>query len=68
MNDGFKPRFLKTFEDLGARIREATETYVAEVKNRSFPAPEHTIESPALQSARASSRDEPIQLYGKNRR
>ena len=68
MNDGFKPRFLKTFDDLGSRIREATAAYVTEVKERSFPATEHTFESPALQDLQTSTEDEPIPLYGKNRR
>ncbi|NMM54173.1 3-methyl-2-oxobutanoate hydroxymethyltransferase [Paenibacillus aquistagni] len=36
-------RFVKTYADLGAVIRDSVSQYVKEVKGRSFPAPEHTF-------------------------
>jgi len=37
----FKPRMAKVFADAGAVIRQGLEAYVAEVTDRTFPAPEH---------------------------
>lgn len=37
----FKPKFVKRFADLGAEVEKAAASYAAEVKARSFPAPEH---------------------------
>lgn len=38
-------RFVKTFADVGAVIRDGIGSYVSEVKQRSFPAPEHTFKA-----------------------
>jgi len=38
---GRKPRFVRNFMDGSPSIRAAIETYVAAVKTRAFPAPEH---------------------------
>ena len=43
LNDGFKPRFLKRFAELGEATRGALSAYVDEVKARSYPAEEHTF-------------------------
>ena len=40
----FKPRFVKHFANLAPVMGEAFATYAAEVKARSFPAPEHTFQ------------------------
>ncbi len=40
--DKFVPKFVKQYAHLGDIILEALETYRDEVKNGSFPAPEHT--------------------------
>ncbi|MBW8284713.1 MAG: 3-methyl-2-oxobutanoate hydroxymethyltransferase [Rhizobium sp.] len=40
----FKPRFVKHYADLAAVISQAAEDYAAEVRARSFPAPEHTFQ------------------------
>lgn len=40
----FKPRFVKHFASLAPQISQAFESYAAEVKARSFPAPEHTFQ------------------------
>ena len=36
-------RFVKTYGDVGSLIRSSIESYVKEVKNRSFPAEEHVF-------------------------
>jgi len=38
----WSPRFAKRFGDVGAALRTATDDYVAEVRGRAFPGPEHT--------------------------
>lgn len=60
MNDGFQPKFLKTFESLGDRIRGAIGQYVDEVKAGAFPGPEHTI------GASPPARDVTVPVYGGN--
>ncbi|WP_234996190.1 3-methyl-2-oxobutanoate hydroxymethyltransferase [Pseudobacteriovorax antillogorgiicola] len=42
-NDDFKPKFLKTYANLGQIIRNALQEYVSDVKGGSFPAEEHTF-------------------------
>jgi len=39
------PKFAKRFAELGDAIVEATQAYVSEVRDRSFPAPEHTFKA-----------------------
>jgi 3-methyl-2-oxobutanoate hydroxymethyltransferase len=41
MNDEFRPRFVKRYEQLGVRIRTAVEAYVSEVRGGRFPDAEH---------------------------
>ena len=43
MNLDFKPKFAKRFADVGTQILRATEAYVSEVRERSFPALEHAF-------------------------
>jgi 3-methyl-2-oxobutanoate hydroxymethyltransferase len=43
MNPDFKPKFAKRFADVGTQIVRATEAYVSEVRDRSFPAVEHAF-------------------------
>ncbi len=43
MNEGFAPRFLKKYAELGPAIRSAAECYAAEVRAGVFPADEHSI-------------------------
>ncbi len=38
MNDSFKPRFVRTYENLATRIRTAVDNYAADVKSGAFPA------------------------------
>lgn len=37
----YKPKFVKRFADLGTEVEKAAASYAAEVKSRTFPAPEH---------------------------
>jgi 3-methyl-2-oxobutanoate hydroxymethyltransferase len=43
LNEGFTPRFLKKYADLGPAIREAVGRYAAEVREGTFPAAEHSF-------------------------
>jgi 3-methyl-2-oxobutanoate hydroxymethyltransferase len=53
MNPDFSPKFVKKYLDLGALIDGAAKRYRDEVKQGSFPGPEHTF----------SSEPAPVQLY-----
>jgi 3-methyl-2-oxobutanoate hydroxymethyltransferase len=37
------PRFVKSYSDAGAAMAEGTRAYIADVRNGTFPAPEHSI-------------------------
>jgi 3-methyl-2-oxobutanoate hydroxymethyltransferase len=41
MFDGFRPKFVKQYDDLGARIRAGLHAYHADVTERVFPGKEH---------------------------
>ena len=41
MFNDFTPKFVKKYENLGDRMRNAFATYIEEVKNGSFPSEEH---------------------------
>ncbi|GFK94983.1 3-methyl-2-oxobutanoate hydroxymethyltransferase [Fundidesulfovibrio magnetotacticus] len=41
LGGGFSPRFVKRYDDLGARTREALSRFAAEVRDGTFPGPEH---------------------------
>lgn len=43
LNSGFRPKFLKTFGDLGGETRKALGAYVDEVRKGSYPGPEHSF-------------------------
>lgn len=42
IGDGPMPRFVKTYERIGERMREAISAYVGEVRDGSFPGEEHS--------------------------
>jgi len=65
MNDGFKPRFLKTYAGLGESIDGAARAYIEEVRKGLFPAEEHTLND-ALDLGEEPTCDEPIPLYGRS--
>jgi len=41
LNTGFRPKFLKTFGDLGNGVRDALGSYVKQVMEGEYPGPEH---------------------------
>ena len=41
LNEGFAPRFLKRYAELGEEVRGAVERYAQEVRKGKFPGPEH---------------------------
>ena len=41
----FTPRFVKRYAELGAAMSDAAAHYAAEVRSRTFPAPEHTFKA-----------------------
>lgn len=43
LTNGFRPKFLKRYSELGPVVKESAAAYIREVKARSFPGPEHTF-------------------------
>ncbi len=43
MDDTFKPRFVRRYDELAPRIRTAVEAYAKDVRQGSFPGEEHTV-------------------------
>ena len=44
LNEGFSPGFLKRYAQLADSVRDAVRSYVSEVKDGSYPGPEHSYE------------------------
>lgn len=44
LNDGFQPRFLRRFAELGAAARTGVAEYAAAVRGGEYPGPEHSFE------------------------
>ena len=68
INMGFKPKFLKTFANLGQDIQNATQEYIKEVREGSFPGPEHSFKSKqrlrVVGDEASESQDDNLILYG----
>jgi len=59
MDDAFKPKFVKRYEDLASRIGRAVERFANEVRERSFPDEAHSFSRvQKKRGARASDEDE----------
>ena len=43
MNEEFRPRFVKRYENFAVRIRTAIDSYIGEVRSGAFPGPEHSF-------------------------
>jgi 3-methyl-2-oxobutanoate hydroxymethyltransferase len=43
MDDTFRPRFVKRYDELAPRIRKAVESYAREVREAQFPGEAHTV-------------------------
>jgi 3-methyl-2-oxobutanoate hydroxymethyltransferase len=44
LNEGFSPKFLKRYAELGGAVRDAVRSYAAEVRGGTYPAKEHSFE------------------------
>jgi 3-methyl-2-oxobutanoate hydroxymethyltransferase len=44
LNEGFSPKFLRRYAELGGAVRDAVRTYANEVRKGSYPAKEHSFE------------------------
>ena len=55
MNDAFRPKFVKRYDQLGVRIRTAVQKYIDEVKDGHFPTEEYSFGGTAPQSAQPYS-------------
>jgi 3-methyl-2-oxobutanoate hydroxymethyltransferase len=44
LNETFSPKFLKRFAELGAAVRGAARAYATEVREGTYPGPEHSFE------------------------
>ena len=44
LNEGFNPKFLKRYAELGEAVRGAVRAYAAEVREGTYPGPEHSFE------------------------
>jgi 3-methyl-2-oxobutanoate hydroxymethyltransferase len=44
LNEGFSPKFLKRYAELAAVVRAAAARYAAEVRDGSYPGPDHSFE------------------------
>lgn len=42
MNEGFSPKFLKRYAELGKAVKEAAERFAVEVREGKYPGPEHS--------------------------
>ena len=47
MNEEFRPKFVKRYDNLAVRIRTAVEQYITEVRNEQFPDEEHSFSKDA---------------------
>ena len=47
LTEGHLPRFVKRYANLSREIRDALESYAAEVRSGTFPEDQHTYEMPA---------------------
>lgn len=47
MNEEFRPKFVKRYDNLAVRIRTAVEQYITEVRNQHFPDEEHSFSKDA---------------------
>jgi 3-methyl-2-oxobutanoate hydroxymethyltransferase len=43
MNEEFRPRFVKRYENFAVRVRTAIDSYIGEVRSGDFPGPEHSF-------------------------
>ena len=51
MNDAFKPRFVRKYDNFAMRIRTAADAYVNDVRSGAFPATEESFSTEAAPRA-----------------
>jgi 3-methyl-2-oxobutanoate hydroxymethyltransferase len=56
IHDGPLPRFVKKYEELGLRMKEAVSSYVREVKEGRFPAMEHSYDAEGRKKDRTAGK------------
>ncbi|HEX7919252.1 MAG TPA: 3-methyl-2-oxobutanoate hydroxymethyltransferase [Gemmatimonadales bacterium] len=44
LNEGFTPKFLKTYAKLAGEVKQAAEAYSADVRTGAYPGPEHSFD------------------------
>ena len=44
LNEGFNPKFLKRYAELGQAVRAAVRSYASDVRNGRYPGPEHSFD------------------------
>jgi 3-methyl-2-oxobutanoate hydroxymethyltransferase len=44
LNEGFSPKFLKRYAELGGAVRDAVRSYAADVRGGRYPSREHSVE------------------------
>lgn len=54
MNEEFRPRFVKRYDNLALRVRTAIDTYIDEVRSGEFPGLEHSFSKQAPPSGAAA--------------
>ena len=59
IHDGFKPKFVKQYADIGKEMVRGVRAYADEVRERAFPGPQHTygIAPEELERLRAAVRE-----------
>ncbi len=55
MNEEFRPKFVKRYDNLAVRIRTAVEQYINEVRNEQFPDVEHSFSKDVPQRAESAT-------------
>ncbi len=56
MNEEFRPRFVKRYDNLALRVRTAIDTFITEVRGGEFPGPEHSFSREKDRSAPAAAK------------
>jgi 3-methyl-2-oxobutanoate hydroxymethyltransferase len=54
MNEEFRPKFVKRYDNLAVRVRTAVEQYVTEVREGEFPSAEHSFSATPPKSAESA--------------
>jgi len=64
MNEEFKPKFVRRYENLALRIRTAVDAYIQDVREGQFPSPDESFSKQATRSSRKPATVSAIALAG----